>query len=76
MGKPEKLIIKALTVCRVERMTCWLKSNHGNLVVHPCSLREVQGVTRSIKFPDKGSLSESGKCAGCSESEPVRSLVT
>jgi len=28
-------------VCRVKRMTRRLKSDHGNSVVHPCSLREV-----------------------------------
>jgi len=42
----------------------------------PRSLREAQGVTRSVEFPDKGSESESSKPAGCSESEPIRSLVT
>src|SRR5208283_6214202 len=37
--------------------------------------REVQGVTRSIEFPDNGPFSGSSKPAGCSESEPIRSLV-
>jgi len=26
-----------MSVCRVDRMTCRLKSGHGNSVVHPCS---------------------------------------
>jgi len=47
----------------------------GIRLVHPCSKREMQGVTRSIKFPDNGSMSESSKSAGCSESEPIGSLV-
>ncbi len=57
-------------------MTNWLKSSRGSSAVRPRSLREVLGVTRSTKFPDKGSLSELSKPAGCSESEPIRSLVT
>ena len=65
-----------LTVCRECRMTCRLKSDRGNSAVHPRSLRKMQGVIRSIKFSDKGSISESSKPAGCSESEPIRSLVT
>ena len=56
-------------------MTNRLESGCGNWAVHPHSLREVLGVTRSIKFPDKGSLSESSKPAGRSASEPIRSLV-
>jgi len=28
-------------VCRVKRMTRWLKSSRGNSVVHPRSLKEV-----------------------------------
>jgi hypothetical protein len=32
-------------VCRVKRMTCRLKSDHGSSVVRPCSLREVLRVT-------------------------------
>jgi len=57
-------------------MTCRLESDRGNSAVHPCSLREESGVIRSSKFPDKGSFSEPGKPAGCSESEPTSSLVT
>jgi len=72
----QNVIMQDLTVCRVGCMTCWLKSDRGNLAVHPRSLREMLGVTRHIKFPDKGSMSESSKPAGCSESEPVCSLVT
>ena len=71
----EDVNISRASVCRVERMTCWLKSSHGNSVAHPCSVREVQGVTRSAKFPDNGPVSGSNKLAGCSESEPIRSLV-
>jgi len=56
-------------------MTCRFKSDHGNSAVHPCSWREVLGVTRSIEFPDKGSMSELSKPAGCSASEPIGSLV-
>jgi hypothetical protein len=63
------------SVCRVLRMTCRFKSDHGNSAVHPCSWREVLGVTRSIEFPDKGSMSELSKPAGCSASEPIGSLV-
>jgi len=66
----------ALTVCRVEHMTCQLESGRGNSAVRPCSLREVSGVTRSSEFPDKGSFGESSKPAGCSGSEPTCSLVT
>jgi hypothetical protein len=40
----------------------------------PRSLREVQRVTRSAKFPDKGSQGESSKPVGRSESEPGCSL--
>jgi hypothetical protein len=35
----------------------------------------VWGVTRSTKFPDKGSFGESSKPAGRSASEPISSLV-
>jgi putative transposase len=28
-------------LCRVKRVTCRLKSDHGGSVVRPCSLREV-----------------------------------
>ena len=57
-------------------MTCWLKSNHGSSAVRPCSWREAWGVIRSAEFPDKGSYGEPSKPAGCSASEPIRSLVT
>jgi hypothetical protein len=33
------------------------------------------GVTQSMKFPDKDSVSELSKPAGCSASEPIGSLV-
>jgi len=56
-------------VCRVKRKTCRLKSDCGNLVVHPYSLREVLRVTWSTKFPDKGSERELSKPAGRSASE-------
>jgi hypothetical protein len=36
-----KLNFEGLTVCRVKRMTCRLKSDRGNSVVRPRSLREV-----------------------------------
>jgi len=62
--------------CRVKRMTIRLKSGRGNSVVHPRSLREMLGATRSIKFPDKVSLSEVSKPAGRSASEPRCSLVS
>ena len=55
-------------------MTCRLKSDCGNLVVRTHSLREVQRVTESIKFPDKGSERELSKPAGRSASEPGCSL--
>lgn len=66
---------------RADRMPCrtyglLVKVQSWELVVHPCSLREMQGVTRSVKFPDKGPLSGLSKCAGCSVSEPTGSLVT
>ena len=64
-----------VSVCRICRMTCWLKSNRGNSAVHPRSLRKMLGAIRNIKFSDKGSISESSKPAGCSESEPISSLV-
>lgn len=63
-------------VCRVKRMTSWLKSDRGSSVVHPRSLREVQRVTWSTKFPDKGSERELSKPAGRSASEPRCSLET
>ncbi len=56
-------------------MTCRLKSDRGNSAVHPRSTREAQGVTRSVKFSNKDSESESSKLAGRSESEPKSSLV-
>src|SRR5660397_7999 len=52
-----------------------VKVQPWELLVHPCSEREVQGVTRSTKFPDNGSFSGPSKPAGCSESEPIGSLV-
>jgi hypothetical protein len=55
-------------------MTSRLKSDRGNLVVHPYSLREVLRVTGSTKFPDKGSERELSKPAGRSASEPGCSL--
>jgi hypothetical protein len=59
-----------------KRMTNRLKSGRGNSVVHPRSLREMLGATRSIKFPDKVSFSEVSKPAGRSVSEPRCSLVS
>ncbi|MGR3318447.1 MAG: hypothetical protein ACUZ8O_08190 [Candidatus Anammoxibacter sp.] len=56
-------------------MTSRLKSGRGNTTVRPRSKRETPRVTGSVKFPDKGSVSESSKSAGCSESEPTSSLV-
>ena len=41
----------------------------------PRSLRKMLGAIRNIKFSDKGSISGPSKPAGCSESEPTRSLV-
>ena len=61
-------------VCRVKRMTCRLKSDGGSSVVRPRSLREVERVTGSTKFPDKGSFRESSKPADRSASEPRCSL--
>jgi hypothetical protein len=62
--------LKISRVCRVKRMTCRLKSDRGSSAVRPRSLREVQGVTWSTKFPDKGSLGESSKPA-CSLAVPI-----
>jgi hypothetical protein len=56
-------------------MTRRLKSDRGNSAVHPRSTREMQGATRSVKFPDKGSERESSKLTGRSESEPICSFV-
>ena len=63
------------------RMPCMahdlsVKVRPWELAVRPCSLKEVLGVTRSTEFFDKGSVSESSKPAGRSESEPISSLVT
>ena len=56
-------------------MTSRLKSDRGSSAVRPRSLREIQGVILSIKFSDKGLVSEPSKSAGCSVSEPTSSLV-
>lgn len=53
-----------------------VKVQPRELLVHPGSLREVSGVTRSTKFPDKGQESWPSKPAGCNESESICSLVT
>jgi len=57
-------------VCRVKRMTCRLKAERGSSAVGPRSLREVQGVTSSTKFPDKGSLRQLSKPAA-SLADPI-----
>ncbi len=56
-------------------MTNRLKSGRGSSTVRSCSKRETSRVTRSVKFPDKGSISEPSKSAGCSVSESTSSLV-
>ncbi len=52
-----------------------LKSGRGSSTVRSCSKMETSRVTRSVKFPGKGSISEPGKSTGCSVSEPTRNLV-
>lgn len=52
-----------------------VKVRSWELAVQPRNMEEVLGVTRNIKFLDKGSISESNKPAGRSESEPICSLV-
>ncbi len=64
-----------MTVCRICYMTSRLKSGHGSSTVRPCSKRETLRVTRNVKFPDKGSISEPSNSTGCSVSEPTSSLV-
>ena len=43
ISKNLQLKLKNSRACRVKRMTGWLKSDRGNSVVRPRSLREVQG---------------------------------
>ena len=63
-------------VCRVKRMTSRLKSDRGSSVVHPRSLREVQRVTWSTKFPDEGTERGLSESAGPSDCELRFSLDT
>jgi hypothetical protein len=76
-SRPETSETKNLKSVRMPCRTYDLlvKVQPWELLVHPCSEREVQGVTRSTKFPDNGSFSGPSKPAGCSESGPIGSLV-
>ena len=76
LGLIQYLGFNSCMACRVKHMTCRFKSDGGNLVVRPCSLREVLRVTWSTEFSDKGSVREVSEPAGCSVSEPICSLVS
>src|SRR3989339_671987 len=67
--QPGKMFV--FPVCRENCITYWCKSSRGNSAVHPCSLREASGETRSVKFSDKVSIREMSNPAGCSVSEPI-----
>ena len=63
MVEPGKLDLMSRTcrVCLAKRMIGRVKSDGGNSVVRPRSLREVSRVTGNFRFSDKGFLREPSK---------------